>query len=372
VCTPEPSRTRWSNPGRQRYNYTVRRWISWILLAAGAFAPAAGVAAQVKSGSLELRLLEAPSARRDDPRARIYIIDHLAPGDSISRKIGLTNNSNTTLRVALYSGAAEVANGRFVPLAGSGGNDVAGWTTISPSAVDARPSEEATATVTIAVPPDAAPGEHYGVAWAQLPQSTPKGGGPSEVNRVGIRIYLSVGPGGEPASDFVIDSLVAQRTTSGTPVVVARVRNTGGRALDMNGSLRLEDGPGGLNAGPFPARLGTTLGIEQSEPVTVALDKQVPDGPWKATMTLRSGLVERSATATIRFPHGRGAADPVAVDRPSSGLLRYVLYALGVLVVLGLLLSFLWRRRLRPAHPTRGSAVTGFEVPTRDDSGPSV
>ena len=165
------------------------------------------------------------------------------------------------------------------------------------------------------------------------------------MNRVGIRIYLSVGPGGEPASDFVIDSLIAQRIADGTPVVLARVKNTGGRALDMSGSLRLTDGPGALSAGPFPASLGTTLGIGQTAPVTVRLDKQVPDGPWDAKITLRSGLLERSASATIRFPRGEGTSQPV---KPGSS--GWLTKALAALVALALLIVVFWllvRRRRR-------------------------
>jgi LPXTG-motif cell wall-anchored protein len=70
----------------------------------------------------------------------------------------------------------------------------------------------------------------------------------------------------------------------------------------MNGTLRLSAGPGGLNAGPFPPNLGTTLAIGATEPIVIMLDKQIPDGPWDALLTLHSGLLENSARATITFP----------------------------------------------------------------------
>lgn len=324
----------------------MRRLISWILLAAGALAPAAGVSAQTEAGIVELRLLEAPTARRDDPRARIYIIDHVHPGDSISREIGVRNKSNEPISIELYSGAAKLVRGEFIPSPRSSSNDLATWTNVSPSTVEVRPSDEAVATVTIAVPRDATAGERYGAIWAQLPTSTPKGGGTSEVNRVGIRMYVSVGPGGEPASDFEIESLVAQRGKDGTPSVKARVLNTGGRALDLAGSLRLTDGPGGLNAGPFQAKLGSTLGLGQTGSVVVPLDKQIPDGPWNAKLSLRSGVLERSASASIQFPHSTGASEPVKV-KPSSGWFLKALVALGVLVLLVLILLFVRHRRRR-------------------------
>ena len=52
--------------------------------------------------------------------------------------------------------------------------------------------------MTIAVPRDAAPGERYGVVWAEVRAAAPAAGGITQVSRVGIRIYLSVGPGGRP------------------------------------------------------------------------------------------------------------------------------------------------------------------------------
>jgi len=85
-------------------------------------------------------------------------------------------------------------------------------------------------------------------------------------------------------------------------MVVATVHNTGGRALDLHGTLELSDGPGGLNAGPFPAKLGVTLGIADTEPITITLNKQLPAGPWHARLILLSGLNQGTAQATLTFP----------------------------------------------------------------------
>lgn len=120
--------------------------------------------------------------------------------------------------------------------------------------------------MTIAVPRDASPGERYGAVWAEARATPVAGQGITEINRVGMRMYLSVGPGGPPAAGFRIQSLVAARASDGRPLVRAQVHNTGGRALDMSGTLRLLQGPGGLAAGPFPARTGTTLGPARPPP----------------------------------------------------------------------------------------------------------
>jgi hypothetical protein len=208
--------------------------------------------------------------------------------------------------------------------------------------------------VSLAVPRDASPGERYGVVWAQVSSAARPGGGVVQVSRVGIRMYVSVGPGGAPASDFAIASLTAERGADGRPTVVATVRNTGERALDMSGSLRLSAGPGGLGAGPFPAVLGTTLAIGDTEPVTIVLDREVPAGPWNVAITLRSALVEHRATATLTFPDA-GAARPVAV-RPDYGrrsLMPLFVGLVGVVVVALAVGAAILRRRGRRRHAPR-------------------
>lgn len=177
------------------------------------------------------------------------------------------------------------------------------------------------------------------------------GGSVTQVSRVGIRLYLSVGPGGAPPANFTVDSLTAERTADGRPSVRASVHNSGGRALDMFGTLELSAGPGGLSAGPFPASLGTTVAIGATESVTIILDKQVPAGPWEAGITLYSGLLERRVQATITFPDA-GSALPAETKSTESGWL----YLAGALLVV-LLATAAWlqlRRSRRRRRITSG------------------
>ncbi len=175
------------------------------------------------------------------------------------------------------------------------------------SYIDIPANGVATAIVKVNVPADAAPGEQYAVVWVEA-RSTAEGG-VAMISRVGVRVYLSVGPGGPPAADFVIESLTAERSPEGIPAVVATVRNTGGRALDLSGSLTMRNGPGGLKAGPFPAQLGTTLGIGETAPVTIELDPTLPAGPWEAELTLACiavlvwVVVHRRRLGTIPMRH---------------------------------------------------------------------
>jgi hypothetical protein len=258
-------------------------------------------------------LLDIPDTEANDPRARLYIVDHVAPGAVVERRIEVANTTSSDLTVALYAAAATIEGGSFIGDASHTANDLSSWTSVSPAAPQIPAGGTAAATVRIAVPMDATAGEQYAVVWVEARTSAGVGGGVTEVNRVGVRIYLSVGAGAAPAANFTIDSLTAERSKHGDPVVVAAVHNTGGRALDMTGTLQLSAGPGGLSAGPFPAALGVTLAIGATEPVTITLNGVLPPGPWLARIALHSGLIERKAQATITFPRRGSSAPATAV-----------------------------------------------------------
>jgi hypothetical protein len=129
-------------------------------------------------------------------------------------------------------------------------------------------------------------------------------------------------------------------------MVVATVHNTGGRAIDMNGTLKLLAGPGGLSAGPFPATLGTTVAIGDAEAVTIVLDKWLPAGPWDAQLTLHSGLLERSAAATITFAHTR-TSPSTTIPSPRSRWLYPATAGLVILLLAVAVLVITLRRRPR-------------------------
>jgi hypothetical protein len=300
-------------------------------------------AARAQSEGIAIALTEAPSNRADDPRARLYIVDHVQPGTTISRKLRVSNNTRDAQSIDTYAASASIKNGEFRFGDGHARNELTTWTKVDPSTASYAPGEAKIVTVTIAVPNDASEGERYAVVWASVSSAAGRGG-ITAVNRVGIRIYLSVGPGGEPPSDFRVTGIQARRNAAGQPEVVATVENTGGRALDLSGKLRLTKGPGGLSAGPFDVKLGTTLGVKQTEPVRVALDKALPAGPWHARLDLESGLTKRHAEATITFPK-QGSAPVVDVGGNSSKTGVVAGGVVAILVIAGLLFFFTRGRR---------------------------
>lgn len=311
-----------------------------------------------------IRLVDVPTAAAGDPRARTYIIDHLSPGASIKRRIEVTNGTASTARVAVYPGAASVTRAGFVGAEGRTPNELATWTTATPHTLVLAPGRRAPVTVRVTVPSRAVSGEDYAVVWAQITTPPKSPGGITQVSRVGIRLYLSIGPGGAPPSDFSVVSLTAARDASNVPIVQASVRNTGQRALDLSGTLKLFRGPGGLAAGPFPIPVATTLGIGQTQALRVKLNTQLPNGPWQAKITLVSGITTRTAQATLTFPSGpgvsRAAPGHIATQRPLP-LLGAALAAL--LLLIAYARHVLDRRKRHQKHLVAGQRPL---TPTRE------
>ena len=121
------------------------------------------------------------------------------------------------------------------------------------------------------------------------------------VNRVGIRVYLTVDKGGVAAPMFTLSGLHADRSGN-EALIVAVVHNTGGSTLTVTGDVSLADGPSGLRAGPFPITLRQPIAPGGSESVTAPIGSTLPLGPWHVRMVVRSGDLTRAVTGTLTFP----------------------------------------------------------------------
>lgn len=356
----------------------MRRPLIVFALVTGALASVTGALAAVpppgpEAGGIGIRLLDAPTDRQDDPRARLYVIDHIDLGDSIERRIEVANKTDETQLISVYAAGAAIADGSFTGLEARTQNDLSSWTTLNQDALELAAGTTGVVAFTIAVPNDAPPGEQYAVVWAEA-RSTPS----SEeeltvVNRVGVRMYVDVGPGGEAASAFTITELTASREANDQPMVEATVTNTGGRALDLSGALTLSNGPGGLSAGPFDAQAGTTIAPGDTSVVTVALDELLPNGPWDALIELKSGLLSVSAEATISFPD-TGIATPVTIVPAAGGFPLWAIAggALALLVLLAVVVIFLRRRSRREEalqHGPQHAPQHALPTPVRRPAG---
>jgi hypothetical protein len=292
-------------------------------------------------GDFGIRLVDVPVSEAPDSRAWRYIIDFLHPGTVIRRRVAVENNTSSVAHVSVYADAAAIRGGQFTGDTGAVRSDLIRWTSVGRPVLTLAPWASAMDMVTIRVPRDAVAGERYGVVWAQE-TSHARGNGQrfavTEVNRVGVRIYLDVGPGGPPPTRFAITSVSSGLTRRGVPEVIARVRDTGARAIDLYGSLRLSNGPGGSSAGPFRFTSGLTLAPGQSGQMTQVLSATTPAGSWHVTVTLQSGDTAQQAQATIQL----GAMQAAGFITP-----RTTVLAAGAIVALLALTTWLFIRRLR-------------------------
>ncbi|MBN6056571.1 peptidase, partial [Nonomuraea sp. RK-328] len=295
--------------------------------------------------TIGIRLVEVPASRVDDPRAQRYIVDHVNPGTTFSRRFEVVTDATRPVRARLYAGAAGIEKGRFTFAPFGTTNELSSWITLDRSRVRLKPGGQAEVKATVRVPDKATRGERYAVIWAEVSSSDPgPKGNVALVNRVGIRAYLDVGPGGELPSDFEIGEIVPQRTEDGHPKIVADVANTGHRAVDLEGRVTLSGGPSGLSAGPFRIERGTTLAPGDRGRITSTFGEDLPNGPWQFRLTLRSGDIRRTATGKLSFPVEAGASSLAAtLDSP----LWWGLAAAGTLAVAGTGAAFLVRRHLR-------------------------
>ncbi|MFI7603680.1 hypothetical protein ACIBTV_00970 [Micromonospora sp. NPDC049366] len=292
--------------------------------------------------------MEAPTNRRDDPRALRYVVDHLPPGSRINRQLLIVNRTPEHRRIDLYPAAATLENQRFVFGEGRADNELTSWVTLDRTSVELEPWAETRVRATVAVPRAASAGERYGVIWASAASTPRPGDSVTQIHRVGVRMYLDVGPGGEPASDFAIGELRPARDPGGEPSISAQVTNTGGRALDLSGQVTLSEGPAGSRAGPFAVTRGTTLAPGESGQVSARLPAELPNGPWKVEVALESGRIKKTASGRIEFPEaGR-------VGKPASGLSRVLtVWTVGASVVGLLLVAGLVVLARRSRQPSR-------------------
>ncbi len=332
-----------------------------------------------------IRLLDVAAEDANDPRANQYIVGHAIPGATFERRVRVSNGTPDPVAVNMQGAAARIGDDGWVIL-GEGetpADSFASWVSFDTAEFVLAPNSVFDVTATIEVPPGTPPGERYGAIVAQPPGIA--SGRVNLISGVGVRVYLSVG-GDEPVTDFEIDTLTASRTEEGAPSVDVGILNTGGRAIDVAGELELEDESGSVTAGPFPTALPRTLAPRSRGQVTVPLPNSLASGPWKVTATMRSGLVERVAEATIVFPDEPGtAADPAEsetiggtdaegndISEEIRNQRRTLLPLAAILILLAiaaLYMMLLWKRREEEEDDEDETVVVGATSAVGEDDG---
>jgi hypothetical protein len=306
-----------------------------------AAAAVAAVPAGADDGAIGVRLI-ASSSQAPSGLSRSYIIERVAPGATVRRRIEVTNSTAATVDVSVYAAAARTRGGAFRFGAGHAGNELTSWTSVDRPTVRLASREKAVETITFAIPRFASNGERYAVVWAEASSDSTRVG-VRLVNRVGIRSYVSVGHGSFPPTRFSVGNVRATRSSTGAPVVRATIANDGTRALAFTATLSLTQGPGGLRAGPFLLASTTAIAPRAEIEPRIVLDHRLPSGPWRARLRVSSGNVIRTTSATIRFPDL-----PPLASKPEARPERLTALAIGLAALLTLAVAAtLLRRRPR-------------------------
>lgn len=252
-------------------------------------------------GGIGVRLV--PETGKQDA-ASPFITNAIAPGETVTRTIRVTNSTGQTIHIDLYAAGASMVENTFTFADGRTASAASSYTTVSPAGMALASGASRMTKVTIAVPRDAAPGNQYGVVWAEARAAAASDTGIVQVSRVGIREYLHIGPGGLTPAAFTLTGLRADRSADGHRMVRATVHNTGGHVLDLTGSLTLSGGPAGTSTGPFSAALASTLAPGASTAVVVMMPVALQKGPWKAALTVKDSSLSHTESATLTFPDG--------------------------------------------------------------------
>jgi hypothetical protein len=295
-------------------------------------------------GEFGVRLVDVPVFEAANPRALDYLVDYLSTGTVIRRRILMMNGEPRTVRFSVYPDAAFISGGQFNGYPGATRSELTSWIKVRYRTVTVPAGKTASDLITIRVPHGATRGEHYGLVWVQQTAKARHGNrrgiGVTEVSRVGIRVYLAVGRGGAPPTSFDITSITGRRTPAGQLLVVAHVSNTGGRALDLNGTVRLADGPGGTSAGPFPVQKIVTIAPGQSWDMVFVVPHTLPAGSWRATVRLASGLTRATGAATVML--APAAAAQAALSGVPWPWLALIVILLALTAAMG---RFWWQHR---------------------------
>lgn len=290
--------------GIARLSAIARVAVLATLLTSGIASVSVASAASVPTspGGIGVRLLPNASSSTADPLTLTYIVERLSPGHRVLRDVEISNTTDAVAEVVVYPAAASYVDNKFTFAPGRTADSLSRWSKVAQSFFHLAAGASALDAVTINVPKGATFGERYGVIWATVSAPSPTRSGVRLINRVGVRMYVSVGKGGLPAASFTIGSLVAGRNANGDAFVVAKVHNVGVGAIDISGKLTLSGGPGELSAGPFPVALGTMLAPSHSVMEQVDLGGQIPRGPWRADLSLSSDGTQHSSVTMITFP----------------------------------------------------------------------
>jgi hypothetical protein len=265
-----------------------------------ALIPSEALAAE-SPATIGIRLLEAADASSAQGLESVYIVGDLQADHALTRRLEIFNTSGSSMRITLYPAAAAIRAGAFTYAVGRSMNQLSSWITVARPVIMLAPRSDTEVKVRVSVPKRTTPGERYAVVWAQVSARTSSSGDVQLTNRVGIRVYLSVGSV-QLADDFRIGTVTARRTVNGAPYVAAWVLNESSATVRIVGRVTLHNGPGGLRDGPVSMVPLSALPPGDAGQVAAYFDRGLPRGPWRASLRMSNGTTGQVRITELVFP----------------------------------------------------------------------
>ncbi|MGY4681393.1 WxL protein peptidoglycan domain-containing protein [Micromonospora aurantiaca (nom. illeg.)] len=251
LLTPSTRTPRRRTPGpAARFGAALAAALLAVLLGP----PAAGEAAPRPAPSADpgaVRWAVQPSGP-GGPTGRNYFTYDLAPGDSVTDHVGVTNLGDRPLTFAVYgTDAYTTTDGAFALLPSDrAATDVGAWIGVERRSWTVQPGRRADIPFRLTVPRNATPGDHTGGVIAAVAQDgvTADGQRVRLDQRIAARVYLRVA--GEVRPAVTVESVRVGYDTPLNPVgradltVTYRIRNSGNVRVGGTGAV-VVDGPGG-------------------------------------------------------------------------------------------------------------------------------
>lgn len=284
-----------------------------------------------------------------EPGTRPNLSYELSPGDEVKDSVTLLNYSNVQLTFRIYAtDAFNNVDGNFDLLTGDKTPvDAGSWVSLPQANITVPAQSTATLPVTIAVPPDAGPGDH---AAAILASSQSEGSGPDGklINldrRTGSRLYVKVAGPVYPALD--VERIKgtyhpALNPLGGALDIAYTVRNRGNVRLAARQRLALR--------GPFG------IGLDRATPVDVPELLPGNEVTLQARFEGVPAAVLLGTSITLTPLAGAGATSPdAAAERTRTGRTLAIPWSMLVLLLSAALISY--ARKAYRAQP--GPRATG-------------
>lgn len=303
-----------------------------------------------------------PSPGADGAARPNFVLD-AEPGQSISDELVVTNDGKVELVLGVYvSDAFNTDEGGTDLLAGDEPpRDIGAWTTPESTSITVPAGGQVVVPFTIAVPDDAAAGDHVGGIVTSL-TVTEQGTDGTRVKverRLGTRIYLRVD--GELSPELTFTDLSAEYHASVNPFapgsmeLTYTVENTGNVRLRATRVATVATGMG------FAERVGEAADMKELLPDNSYTLTQRVDGVWPGFSTTSSvELMPYDASGEQLRP-----APAAVIARTRSNLVPTAAIVVGLVALVAIVVAVLLRRRNRRRLGTQIDAAVAEAMDRR-------